>query len=204
MIALVTAAQETDAVIVAALAAFWLWRHGKLGRTVRKAVRVAVCVGAVVIAVRVSPALCVLAAGAWLAWWAWTHRHARERRRFQKAWDRGWRRGIRRANRGVTLDRAKFMASSTWQRQRAAALKRAGHRCEVRGCRGGMLEVHHNNNDVYNHLASARPSDLSVVCHSHHARISYLHQHCVDPSTGQRYTIAKATRMIMQEEAYAA
>lgn len=197
MLALVAnATQETDAAIVAALAGFWLWRHGKLGRTVRRTGRVAAALVAVVVAVRVSPALCVIACGCVIGGWLWKHRHARERRRFQKVWNRGWRLGQRSAALGVSPDRAKFMASAAWQRQRKAALKRAGYRCEVRGCRGGMLEVHHNNNDVYGRLAAARPSDLNVLCAAHHRVTTDLHRY-------RGYTIAQATRMVMTAGAYA-
>lgn len=156
MLALVAnATQETDAAIVAALAGFWLWRHGKLGRTVRRTGRVAAALVAVVVAVRVSPALCVIACGCVVgAWLARRHpvrrrRHRRESRVSQGMWKILRRRYRRQAwfGRGPRLTSFDVayhahMASTAWRRQRDRVVARDGHRCVACGS-GYLLNGHH-------------------------------------------------------------
>jgi hypothetical protein len=67
------------------------------------------------------------------------------------------------------LDRAAYQAyltSPEWLARRAAALERAGGRCERCGA-GEPAEVHHL---TYEHLGDERPEDLEAVCRPCHRR----------------------------------
>jgi len=61
-----------------------------------------------------------------------------------------------------------YLASREWAARRAAALERAGHRCQV--CNAdrwfaGSLEVHHR---TYERLGNEAPGDLVVLCRHCH------------------------------------
>lgn len=59
---------------------------------------------------------------------------------------------------------SEYLKSAGWQTRRAAALKRAGHRCQV--CNGDKrLEVHHR---TYERLGHERAADLVVLCRDCH------------------------------------
>lgn len=62
---------------------------------------------------------------------------------------------------------AEYLASPEWKARRAAALKRAGHRCQLCAYSGRNLDVHHNN---YNAIGNEAPGDLVVLCKLCHAR----------------------------------
>jgi 5-methylcytosine-specific restriction endonuclease McrA len=53
-----------------------------------------------------------------------------------------------------------YLHSDAWRRRRRAALKRAGHCCQV--CNGHeQLQVHHR---TYERLGNEKPGDLTVLC----------------------------------------
>jgi hypothetical protein len=56
------------------------------------------------------------------------------------------------------------MSSGGWRRRRAAAIRRAGRRCQRCGARG-PLDVHHL---TYRRLGRERPGDLLAVCERCH------------------------------------
>ena len=57
-----------------------------------------------------------------------------------------------------------YLRSATWRRKRAAALKRAGFRCQV--CNGSKrLDVHHR---TYARLGNELVDDLEVLCRDCH------------------------------------
>lgn len=60
-----------------------------------------------------------------------------------------------------------YMLSPQWEVKRAAAVKRAGNRCQKCGA-AGRLEVHHL---VYIRMGQERPEDLVVVCPTCHAEL---------------------------------
>jgi len=63
-----------------------------------------------------------------------------------------------------------YLRSATWRRKRAAALKRAGFRCQV--CNGSKrLDVHHR---TYARFGRERASDLIVLCRTCH---DIFHKH---------------------------
>ena len=73
---------------------------------------------------------------------------------------------------GITVDELRalpypdYLQTTHWQAQRAAALERAGHRCQV--CNGAEhLDTHHR---TYERLGRELPSDLTVLCRACHAR----------------------------------
>lgn len=53
-----------------------------------------------------------------------------------------------------------YLRSSHWQKTRAAAIKKAGHKCEDCGV-SGDLQVHHL---TYKRLRAELPEDLRVLC----------------------------------------
>ena len=59
------------------------------------------------------------------------------------------------------------MASGGWRRRRAAAIRRAGRRCQRCGARG-PLDVHHL---TYRRLGRERPGDLLAVCERCHGAL---------------------------------
>jgi hypothetical protein len=61
----------------------------------------------------------------------------------------------------------RVMASRGWRRRRAAAIRRAGRRCEACGARG-PLDVHHVS---YAHLGAERPHELRALCPDCHGRL---------------------------------
>jgi hypothetical protein len=87
-------------------------------------------------------------------------------------WRRAWRRW-RAPRPGGAGDRAHtaryraVMASGGWRRRRAAAIRRAGRRCQRCGVRG-PLDVHHL---TYRRLGRERPGDLLALCESCHGAL---------------------------------
>ncbi len=70
----------------------------------------------------------------------------------------------RRAGARTRLPYSEYLKTTGWQTRREAALKRAGHRCQV--CKSAdRLEVHHN---TYERLGHERAADLVVLCRSCH------------------------------------
>ena len=59
------------------------------------------------------------------------------------------------------------LASGGWRRRRAAAIRRAGRRCQRCGARG-PLDVHHL---TYRTLGRERPGDLLALCESCHGAV---------------------------------
>ena len=59
------------------------------------------------------------------------------------------------------------MGSGGWRRRRAAAIRRAGRRCQRCGARG-PLDVHHL---TYRRLGRERPGDLLAVCERCHGAL---------------------------------
>ena len=59
------------------------------------------------------------------------------------------------------------MGSGGWRRRRAAAIRRAGRRCQRCGARG-PLDVHHL---TYRTLGRERPGDLLALCESCHGAV---------------------------------
>lgn len=53
-----------------------------------------------------------------------------------------------------------YLRTDAWQRRRQAALRRAGHKCQVCGRTTG-LQVHHN---TYERLGCEANTDLVVLC----------------------------------------
>lgn len=70
----------------------------------------------------------------------------------------------RRAAAGRPVNYAEYLKSDAWQTRRAAALRRAEHRCQVCGA-AERLEVHHRS---YERLGNERPADLVVLCRKCH------------------------------------
>jgi hypothetical protein len=62
------------------------------------------------------------------------------------------------------------MGSGRWRRRRAAAIRRAGRRCQRCGARG-PLDVHHL---TYRRLGRERPGDLVAVCERCHSALHGL------------------------------
>ena len=62
-----------------------------------------------------------------------------------------------------------YLQTDHWKRTREAALKRAGHKCQVCGRRSD-LQVHHND---YSRLGGELPTDLVVLCKEHHELFHY-------------------------------
>lgn len=185
----------------AAGAVWWLHRRGRLRSLTRRVGRLAAAVAAVVLAATVSTSAVVVVVAV-IGCLAIGGRHTRRRTQFQRWFQHGYDRARhtqyrRHGRRGSNVAYSQWMASSGWRRQRQAALERANFRCAIRGCIGAPLEVHHNNARVYEHLARARPSDLDVVCVSHHRLISDLHQH-------RGYSIEAATARVIRGDVYAA
>ena len=91
-----------------------------------------------------------LIAAAWVWHWAW----------------RWWRRRRPGAAGGPahTERYRAVMGSGGWRRRRAAAIRRAGRRCQRCGARG-PLDVHHL---TYRTLGRERPGDLLAVCERCH------------------------------------
>jgi hypothetical protein len=58
-----------------------------------------------------------------------------------------------------------YLRSPEWQKQRLAALKRAGNRCQMDALHLGQLHVHHN---TYDRLGREKPEDLIVLCENCH------------------------------------
>jgi hypothetical protein len=90
-----------------------------------------------------------------------------------------------------------YYRTAEWRQKRHAALEAAGYRCKVHGCPNGNLDVHHNNNAVYDDLHAAQPSDLTVLCEDHHDLVTDLHKYRKNPRTHVRYTIAEATAVVV-------
>jgi len=59
---------------------------------------------------------------------------------------------------------AEYIQSDAWRIRRAAALERAGQRCQV-CCSSERLEVHHR---TYERLGHEQPADLVVLCRRCH------------------------------------
>ena len=59
---------------------------------------------------------------------------------------------------------AAYRKTNHWHKARAAALARAGNRCQVCACKT-HLQVHHN---TYKNLGEEKPEDLVVLCDSCH------------------------------------
>ncbi len=60
---------------------------------------------------------------------------------------------------------ADYLKSEHWQRQRKAALERAGYSCQVCNRKGIQLDVHHR---TYERLGDELPEDMTVLCHECH------------------------------------
>ena len=67
----------------------------------------------------------------------------------------------------AALPNRKTYATAAWKKLRAAALERAGHRCErcSVGADHAALDVHHRTNDAAHALDAA---ELEVLCRSCH------------------------------------
>lgn len=63
-----------------------------------------------------------------------------------------------------------YLHTAHWQRKRAAAIQRAGNRCQFCNT-AGRLEVHHR---TYERLGRERDGDLVVLCRECHG---VLHQY---------------------------
>lgn len=63
-----------------------------------------------------------------------------------------------------------YLRGAVWAQKRAAAIARAGYRCQVCN-RSGRLEVHHRDYSVCGHESEA---DLLVLCQECHA---LFHKH---------------------------
>ncbi len=64
-----------------------------------------------------------------------------------------------------------YLKTRHWQKTRAAALKRAGGKCQLCGERAGALNVHHNS---YSRRGRELAGDLVVLCESCH---DVFHEH---------------------------
>ena len=65
----------------------------------------------------------------------------------------------------ATMAYRDYLRTPHWQRTRAAAIERAGKRCQVCNDYGIPLEVHHR---TYERRGAEDPSDLTVLCWSCH------------------------------------
>ena len=90
---------------------------------------------------------------------------------------------------------AEYLASAEWKIKRAAALERAGHRCQLCAYQGRNIEVHHNS---YDNVGDERPEDLIVLCtlcHRRHHMTQRPHRQAPDASALDNLKlIAKALR----------
>lgn len=63
----------------------------------------------------------------------------------------------------------KGYGQARWLRARAAALSRAGYRCEAPGCSSKRsLRVHHKDGRGMDGPDACNPANLVVLCHKHH------------------------------------
>lgn len=60
-----------------------------------------------------------------------------------------------------------YLKTDHWRDARSRALKRAGYKCQLCGCRGN-LQVHHNN---YKNIWHEKDGDLIVLCWKCHKKI---------------------------------
>lgn len=67
-------------------------------------------------------------------------------------------------NKRIFCSKEEYYKSLEWQKKRAFALNRVGHRCERCGY-SGILQVHHL---TYNNLYNEKPQDLEVLCKECH------------------------------------
>jgi hypothetical protein len=188
-------------IAAAAVAVVWLYRRGRLGHSLRRAL--------------------IAAAVAYAAWWCgpavafvvipillavgWRRHRVRRSYRKQARFDRLVWRHIARDGAGTFTGNPgyeAFMHSAEWRRQKLAALELAGHRCAVPasqlghlGGHAGRLEVHHNSNEVYSRLYQADVRrDLTVLCARHHSAVTQLHRY-------HGWTIRDATNHILGRQA---
>lgn len=64
------------------------------------------------------------------------------------------------------MEYSEYLLTREWRARKAAALARAGYRCQVCNENGEELHVHHR---VYTRRGCERPEDLVVLCRTHHA-----------------------------------
>ncbi len=62
-----------------------------------------------------------------------------------------------------------YLKTDHWKITRAAALRRAGYKCEICGS-NKRLNVHHL---TYRNIGNERPEDLMVLCYYHHKWIHH-------------------------------
>lgn len=60
-----------------------------------------------------------------------------------------------------------YLKTDHWKITRAAALRRAGYKCEICGS-SKELNVHHL---TYKNIGNERPEELKVLCYYHHKMI---------------------------------
>ncbi len=70
--------------------------------------------------------------------------------------------------RGHSREYEEVLVSERWRAVRAETIRRAGYRCQARGC-GGSLDVHHAYG--YRNLGNERPDELQALCRSCHDHV---------------------------------